>query len=218
VARDGGIFAFGDATFLGSTGSLKLNQPIVGMAATPTGHGYWLVARDGGIFAFGDATFFGSAGSLRLNEPIVGMAGSPTGDGYWLVARDGGIFTYGDASFHGSLAGKVTGPVVDVDGTPDGAGTWVTLGGRYLGDFELTCYSLRGTTASGRPESRAGIAVDPRVIPRGTDVYIAGEGTRTAIDTGGAIRGNRIDVWRPSADECRTFGRQTMPVFALTEG
>ena len=40
-----------------------LNQPIVGMAATPTGQGYWLVARDGGIFAFGDAGFFGSTGA-----------------------------------------------------------------------------------------------------------------------------------------------------------
>ncbi|MEO7442455.1 MAG: hypothetical protein ABIW46_02860, partial [Acidimicrobiales bacterium] len=57
VASDGGVFAFGDATFVGSTGALRLAQPIVGMAATPTGRGYWLVASDGGVFAFGDATF-----------------------------------------------------------------------------------------------------------------------------------------------------------------
>ncbi len=218
VARDGGIFAFGDAVFLGSTGGIKLNQPIVGMAATPSGQGYWLVARDGGIFAFGDASFRGSAGALRLNEPIVGMAATPSGNGYWLVARDGGVFTYGDAGFHGSLANAVSGPVVDAEATVSGAGTWVSTGGRYLGDFELTCYSLRGTTASGKPVARSGIAVDPRVIPLGTEVYIAGEGTRTAIDTGGLIKGNRIDIWRPSSDECRNFGRQTMPVFGLTEG
>jgi 3D (Asp-Asp-Asp) domain-containing protein len=215
VARDGGIFAFGDATFEGSTGGLRLNQAIVGMASTPTGLGYWMVARDGGIFAFGDADFLGSAGGLGLNEPIVGMATTPSGGGYWLVARDGGVFTYGDAGFHGSLAEAVAGPVVDVDATADGAGTWITVGGRYLGDFELTCYALRGRTASGRPVGRSGIAVDPRVIPLGTEVYIAGEGTRTAIDTGGSIKGNRIDVWRPSAAHCRNFGRQVMPVFAL---
>ena len=37
-----------------------LNKPIVGMAATPDGDGYWLVASDGGIFSFGDAAFYGS--------------------------------------------------------------------------------------------------------------------------------------------------------------
>jgi hypothetical protein len=44
------------------------------MAATPDGHGYWLVAADGGIFAFGDADFEGSTGGVVLNRPIVGMA------------------------------------------------------------------------------------------------------------------------------------------------
>ena len=73
VARDGGIFAFGDARFLGSTGNIRLNQPVVGMARTPSGGGYWLVASDGGIFAF-NAPFFGSTGSIRLNQPIVGMS------------------------------------------------------------------------------------------------------------------------------------------------
>ena len=62
VASDGGIFAFGDAHFYGSTGALALNKPVVGMAATPDGKGYWLVASDAGIFAFGDATFLGSPG------------------------------------------------------------------------------------------------------------------------------------------------------------
>jgi len=52
VASDGGIFAFGTAPFEGSTGSLHLNAPIVGMAPTASGGGYWLVAADGGIFAF----------------------------------------------------------------------------------------------------------------------------------------------------------------------
>ena len=57
VASDGGIFSFGVAQFRGSAGAIRLNQPIVGMAATLDGGGYWLVASDGGIFSFGDATF-----------------------------------------------------------------------------------------------------------------------------------------------------------------
>ena len=74
-----------------------LNEPIVGMAATADGRGYWLVASDGGVFAYGDAQFSGSAGATHLNEPIVGMAPTADGDGYWLVASDGGVFAYGDA-------------------------------------------------------------------------------------------------------------------------
>ena len=74
VASDGGIFAFGDATFYGSMGGTPLNEPIVGMAATPDGRGYWEVASDGGIFAFGDAAFYGSMGGTPLNKPIVGIA------------------------------------------------------------------------------------------------------------------------------------------------
>ena len=51
MASDGGIFNYGDAAFVGSTGSLVLNKPVVGMAA-PVGGGYYLVATDGGIFSF----------------------------------------------------------------------------------------------------------------------------------------------------------------------
>jgi hypothetical protein len=57
IGSDGGIFAYGGASFYGSTGARVLNQPIVGMAGTSDSHGYWLVAGDGGIFAFGDAGF-----------------------------------------------------------------------------------------------------------------------------------------------------------------
>jgi hypothetical protein len=74
VASDGGIFNYGDAHFFGSTGSLHLVQPVVGMRATPTGGGYWFVARDGGIFNYGDAEFCGSTGRKHLNSPIVALS------------------------------------------------------------------------------------------------------------------------------------------------
>jgi hypothetical protein len=74
VASDGGIFSYGDAHFYGSTGSLRLNRPVVGMTATANGGGYTLVASDGGIFTFGDAVFYGSTGGLALVAPVVGMA------------------------------------------------------------------------------------------------------------------------------------------------
>ena len=56
----GGIFPFGSATGYGSTGSVHLNQPIVGMEESPDGRGYWLIASDGGVFPFGDAPGYGA--------------------------------------------------------------------------------------------------------------------------------------------------------------
>jgi hypothetical protein len=60
VAADGGIFAYGDAVFYGSAGSIHLNQPVVGMAPFGNDAGYWLVAADGGVFTYGAAPFLGS--------------------------------------------------------------------------------------------------------------------------------------------------------------
>jgi SpoIID/LytB domain protein len=126
TGSDGGVFAFGEAGFFGSTGAMRLNRPIVGMATTPKGAGYWLVASDGGIFTFGDAAFFGSTGGTALNRPVVGMTTSPSGRGYWLVATDGGIFTFGDAAFFGSTgAMALNKPIVGMASTPTGNGYWL---------------------------------------------------------------------------------------------
>jgi hypothetical protein len=125
-ASDGGIFTYPNNAFFGSTGGLKLNKPMVGMAATPDGQGYWLVAADGGIFTYGDALFHGSRGGQPLNKPIVGMASTPDGQGYWLVASDGGIFSYGDAGYYGSRGGQpINAPIVGMATTADGNGYWL---------------------------------------------------------------------------------------------
>lgn len=60
VGSDGGVFAYGDASFHGSMGGQPLGAPIVGITATPSGRGYWLIGQDGGVFAFGDAPFAGA--------------------------------------------------------------------------------------------------------------------------------------------------------------
>ncbi len=126
VASDGGIFDYGAAGFWGSTGSLHLNAPVVGMAVTPSTDGYWMVASDGGIFDYGDARFYGSMGGKPLNKPIVGMASSPDGGGYWLVASDGGIFNFGDAPFDGSAGSThLNKPIVGMAATADGGGYWL---------------------------------------------------------------------------------------------
>jgi subtilisin family serine protease len=126
VASDGGIFAFGDAGFFGSTGGLKLNSPIVAMARTVTGRGYWLVAADGGIFTFGDAPYLGSAGGTRLDAPIIGMAPTGTGQGYWLVASNGHVYNYGDAPLLSSLERtRLNSPIVAMASDRTGLGYWL---------------------------------------------------------------------------------------------
>ncbi len=115
----------GAGTVLGA-GPRTLPGPEVGMAATPTGHGYWIADAAGGVETFGDATFFGSMAGHPLNSPINHIVASPDGLGYWLVAADGGTFSFGDAHFHGSMGGRrLNAPVVDLAPTPSGQGYWL---------------------------------------------------------------------------------------------
>jgi hypothetical protein len=138
VGSDGGIFTFGSAQFHGSTGSLKLQRPVVGIVPTNDRNGYWLDASDGGIFAFGDAGFYGSIPGLglnpagsglphSLNAPIVGMVPSSDGNGYFMVASDGGVFAFGDAHFAGSCPGigGCSGAAVAVMPDASGNGYWL---------------------------------------------------------------------------------------------
>ena len=85
---------------------IPASVPIVGVAATPTGKGYWLVGSDGAVYPFGDASALGSLGGSHLNSPIQAMAATADGQGYWLVAADGGVFSFGGAPFLGSLGGQ----------------------------------------------------------------------------------------------------------------
>ncbi len=135
VASDGGVFAFGPsepspgAPFLGSTGGMGLDAPIVGMAVMPAGDGYYLVGADGGVFNYGSAQFYGSMGGMPLNKPIVGMAVTGDGGGYWLVASDGGVFSFGDAQFYGSTGGlALAKPIVGMASTPNGLGYYLVAG------------------------------------------------------------------------------------------
>lgn len=140
ATRDGQVLPFGAPSY-GSMAGTRLNQPIVGMAVTPSLNGYWLVATDGGIFSFGDAQFHGSMGAKRLNEPMVGMASTSSGRGYWTVASDGGIFSFGDARFFGSMGGqRLNKPMVGMAQTPSGNGYWTVAsdGGIFcFGDAEF---------------------------------------------------------------------------------
>jgi glucose/arabinose dehydrogenase len=132
-ARDGGVFAFGDAPFRGSLGSVRLNAPIVDGALSANGNGYSLAASDGGVFSFG-TPFHGSLGGLRLVAPIVGFDAAADGSGYVMVSADGGVFAFGSVAFRGSAAGQIGFTrAVGIALRPQGDGYWVALAdGRVL--------------------------------------------------------------------------------------
>lgn len=100
-----------------------------------------------------------------------------------------------------------------------GVGGSVSAGGKtytysYYIDCASTVYTGGGTTASGLPASENVIAVDPRVIPLGTRVYIDGVGFRTAADTGGSIKGNFIDIYYNSGNPALAgYGRRSVRVY-----
>lgn len=81
---------------------------------------------------------------------------------------------------------------------------------RDMGQFYATCYELRGRTASGTYVHDGTVAVDPNVIPLGSSLHIEGWGNGTAEDTGGAIKGHHIDIWRSS---CAGWSNPTFEVY-----
>ena len=126
AASNGQVFGLGR---LPSLPSLHPASPVVAMASTPGGYGYWLVLKNGAVLADGNAHPYGSMSGKRLNSPIAGMATTPDGRGYWLVAADGGIFAFGDAHYYGSLGGRpLHQPIAGIAPTPDGRGYWLVAG------------------------------------------------------------------------------------------
>ncbi|WP_046174461.1 LysM peptidoglycan-binding and 3D domain-containing protein [Domibacillus indicus] len=85
--------------------------------------------------------------------------------------------------------------------------------------YTAECAGCSGITATGidlrsQPNKKV-IAVDPNVIPLGTRVYVEGYGEAIAGDTGGAIKGNKIDLHVPNNDAAYSWGVRTVNVTIL---
>jgi 3D (Asp-Asp-Asp) domain-containing protein len=79
-----------------------------------------------------------------------------------------------------------------------------------------TAYTRTGyQTASGVWPYVGGVAVDPSMIPIGSKLYIDGYGPARAVDTGGLIKGNRIDLFFDTESECQAWGRRSVTVFVM---
>ena len=198
ASADGGVYAQGNAGFYGSLGALRLEGPVVAMAATPDGRGYWLAALDGGVFAFGDAGFYGSMGAVTLNQPIVGMASTPDGKGYWLVASDGGVFAFGDAPFLGSMGGTpLVSAVTGMAPTHDGLGYWLVAGDGGIFTFGDAPFlgSIGGTVLNDPVVGMAAMPDDGGYYMVATDggLFTFGDAVFRG-SLGGGLGGNPRDV------------------------
>jgi uncharacterized protein YabE (DUF348 family) len=99
--------------------------------------------------------------------------------------------------------------------------TSVSRGGQNINfsrayTMQASAYTYTGrNTACGIPPAVGIVAVDPNVIKLGSRLYIEGYGYATAADTGGSIKGNRIDVFMENKSQCMSWGRRTVKVYLL---
>ena len=88
--------------------------------------------------------------------------------------------------------------------------------GASKGAFSATAYCFSGRTSMGHGVRRGLVAADPRVLPMGSRIFVnagAWSGMYLVSDTGGAIKGRRLDIWVPSCAEARRFGRRSVQVY-----
>lgn len=84
---------------------------------------------------------------------------------------------------------------------------------RYM---EASAYTYTGSrTASGQHPEVGMVAVDPAVISLGSRLYIEGYGFARAADTGGSIKGNRLDLFMENRSQCLSWGRRTVKVYVM---
>jgi hypothetical protein len=215
VGSDGGIFTFGNSAFFGSTGSIKLQRPVVGIVPTADRGGYWLDSSDGGVFSFGDTKFYGSIPGLgihpagsglpnSLNAPIVGMVPSIDDAGYFMVGSDGGVFAFGDARFAGSCPsiGGCAGSAVAVMPDHSGSGYWVVTSTGHI-------YSFGDAPSLGAPGH--GTVTSAVATPDGDGYWVVlGDGQVFGY-------GNAASLGSPSSDSFNGLDPATA-IFATSDG
>ena len=86
--------------------------------------------------------------------------------------------------------------------------------------YSATAYCLKGRTASGSGVRRGIVAADTRILPLGTRISMnAGSysGNYLVADTGGAVKGRKLDIWVPSCSEAVRFGRRSVTVAVVSK-
>ncbi len=105
---------------------------------------------------------------------------------------------------------------VNESGVPYSTSILTVRASAYCSGEDGSTYTATGTVPVRNASGWSTIAVDPHIIPFGTRVYIEGYGYAIAEDTGGAIKGNRIDVFMNTSSECYNWGVRTVKVHILS--
>jgi hypothetical protein len=114
AARDGTVFGLGSAASLGGIRTTS-GGPVVGIAGSTDGKGYFVATAGGVVTAFGDLKSYGDLQSKKIvRSDIVAIVATADARGYWLIGADGEVYNFGDAAFFGDLL-HLTNPVQVTD-------------------------------------------------------------------------------------------------------
>jgi hypothetical protein len=135
VAADGGVFAFGDATFAGSCPGIgTCPGSAVSVLPDADGRGYWLVTSVGDVYAFGDAPYLGAPGATP--SPITSALHTLDGEGYWILTADGSVYAYGDAPYlDGDSGATAADHAAAIFAPEDYGGYWIVTADGAVSSF-----------------------------------------------------------------------------------
>lgn len=170
---------------------------VVQLQQTLNAKGYWCGAADG---IFGPKTYHGVTTFQKAAGLVVdGIVGPQTRQALGLTASSTGSTVSRGSTSSSSMHGQVL--------------TMVATG--YDDSWECNYPYYGQPSYIGLPLARGIVATDPNVIPMGTRLYVEGYGEAIAADQGGAIKGNRIDLFFDSHQEALNWGMRTVKVTIL---
>lgn len=144
----GNVYRSSGVGYFGSGAARHAQTPIVGMASTADGRGYWMVSSSGRVYAFGDATRIRGPSPARS---VAGIVANPRG-GYWLFSTSGNVYRGAGSGWFGSVATRrVRRPsIVGMASTADGRGYWLVSSSGHVYSFgDAAKLAIRGTGIRG---------------------------------------------------------------------